>query len=105
MYDAGSNGIQLSRLVRVIGFCILIMPTVVGGLLDLRAEFRDGFTYWGVALLITSAASLLMIPAVLFLVPTHWLGAGVGIRKRLSLALTYIVFFYLVTGTSFLLRS
>ncbi len=105
MHHAGSSDIQLSRLVRLIGFCILIMPTLVGGLLDMRDGFRHGFAYWGCALLIASAASLLMIPAVLFLVPTHWLGQGVAIRKRLSLALAYLVFFYLVTGIAFLLRS
>ena len=105
MYEPSFSGIQLSRFSRTMAFVLLIMPTLLGGLCDVRAGFQDGVSYWGSALLLATAASLLMIPAVLFLVPTHWLGTGVGIRKRLSLALAYFGIFYLVVGTSLVLSS
>ncbi len=105
MYETGPSGIQLSRFARMMAFVLLIMPTLVGGLFDVRAGFSDGVSYWGSALLLAAAVSALTIPAVLFLVPTHWLGTGLGIRKRLSLALAYFGIFYLVVGTSLVLSS
>jgi hypothetical protein len=105
MYETGRSGIQPSRFVRMVAFILLIMPTIAGGLFDVRFGFQEGVSYWGGALLLAAAASLLMIPAVLFLVPTYWLGTDVGIRKRLSLALAYFSFFYLVVGTSLVFSS
>jgi hypothetical protein len=105
MYQTGPSGIQLSRFIRTVAFILLIMPTIVGGLFDVRSGFQEGVSYWGGALLVAAVASLLLIPAVLFLVPTYWLGTGVGIRKRLSLALAYFGFFYLVVGTSLVFSS